>query len=211
MRWLAAIDLEEPTLADAGSSMMGSKGTHHPDSSRRGSASGRASRNGSVGGRHAAHPTAKSTSAEVIEEIIASDYPPKRELQKRIHQAIEAHGYDRDTAFGIKLALEEALTNAIKHGNKLDTTKKVKLIARISPSRVEIIVEDEGPGFNRNGVPDPLLDENLEKCSGRGILLIESYMDRVLWSHQGRRLRMIKLKSTPAKPRRRPKKPPAKA
>src|SRR5271170_2479927 len=123
--------------------MMGSKGTHHPDPSRRGSAAGRSARNGKVGGRYAsAHPNANTTSTETIHEIIKSDYPPKRELQREIHQAIEAHGYDHDMAFGIKLALEEALTNAIKHGNKLDSSKKVKVTARISPERVEMIVED---------------------------------------------------------------------
>jgi serine/threonine-protein kinase RsbW len=62
----------------------------------------------------------------------------------------------------------------------------------MTPARAEIIIEDEGPGFDRKGVPDPTSDENLEKCSGRGILLIESYMDEVKWTNRGRRLKMVK-------------------
>jgi serine/threonine-protein kinase RsbW len=133
---------------------------------------------------------------QIIRKTIASDFLEKRDLQRRILQAVEDYGYDHHTIFGVKLALEEALTNAIKHGNKLDSKKKVRVTARVSPRRLVVTVEDEGPGFNRNGVPNPLLDENLEKCSGRGILLIESYMDEVQWSNNGRCLRMIKLRES---------------
>ena len=88
--------------------------------------------------------------------------------------------------------MEEALVNAIKHGNKLDPDKRVMIDATISPNEAEISIEDEGPGFDRGSVPDPLAEENLEKPSGRGILLIESYMSQVKWDHGGRRVRMVK-------------------
>jgi len=125
---------------------------------------------------------------------IASDLDAKRQVQERIMQEVARCGYDADDTFAIKLALEEALMNAMKHGNKLDRSKKVHVQAKISRRRAEITVEDEGPGFDRRSVPDPTTEENLCKCSGRGILLIEAYMNKVIWSKHGRRVKMIKLK-----------------
>jgi serine/threonine-protein kinase RsbW len=123
---------------------------------------------------------------------IPSDFSAGREVQKRILDDVQRQGFASTSAFAIKLALEEALINAIKHGNKLDPKKSVHVECVVTPEQAEITIEDEGPGFERKCVPDPTLDENLEKCSGRGILLIEAYMNSVEWSKQGRRLRMVK-------------------
>jgi serine/threonine-protein kinase RsbW len=123
---------------------------------------------------------------------IESDLSQQREIQKRILDAVEDAGFSSDSLFAVKISLEEALINAIKHGNKLDNKKKVIVEANITPQQTEIIVEDEGPGFNRAEVPDPTAEENLLKCSGRGILLMETYMDQVEYSKSGRRVRMIK-------------------
>jgi serine/threonine-protein kinase RsbW len=101
-------------------------------------------------------------------------------------------GFAGHPLFSIKLALEEALINAIKHGNRKDPQKKVFVAANISARRAEITIEDEGAGFDRCSVPDPTIEENLEKCSGRGILLMEAYMDRVKWDRGGRRVKVIK-------------------
>ena len=100
--------------------------------------------------------------------------------------------FDDNAQFALKLALEEALINAVKHGNKLDPAKRVRGRATVTADRAEIVVQDEGVGFTRVAIPDPTLEENLEKTSGRGILLIEAYMDEVQWSDQGRRVRMVK-------------------
>ena len=89
-------------------------------------------------------------------------------------------------------ALEEALINAIKHGNKEDPKKQVKIQATITPEQAEFIIEDQGPGFNKDDVPDPTAIENLDKPSGRGILLIEAYMTEAQWTHNGRKLRMVR-------------------
>ena len=128
-----------------------------------------------------------------VKATIASDFSAGFEvIQQQILDAAEQHGFKEQCLFAIKIAVEEALVNAIKHGNKLDPTKRVKIEAAISPSQAEICIEDEGPGFERSSVPDPLAEENLEKPSGRGILLIESYMNHVSWDHGGRRVRMVK-------------------
>ena len=125
---------------------------------------------------------------------IPSDFAAGRDVQKRILEDVQKHGFDGHNFFAITLALEEALTNAIKHGNRLDPKKKVRVEAKVTRKQAEITVEDEGDGFARSCVPDPTAEENLEKCSGRGILLIEAYMNKVKWDRGGRRVRMVKVK-----------------
>src|SRR4051812_25838854 len=133
---------------------------------------------------------------------IPSKFEAGREVQKRIPDDVTRVGFNSHSQFAIKLALEEALINAIKHGNRLDPKKKVHIEAKVSPKQVDITIEDEGPGFSRGDVPDPTLEENLEKCSGRGILLIEAYMSSVQWSNGGRRVKMVKKNEDDVLPRK---------
>ena len=128
---------------------------------------------------------------------IPSDYAASRDVQKTILDEVARCNYAPGAFFGIKLALEEAMINAIKHGNKLDPAKHVHLDYTVTPAKFEITIEDEGPGFDLSTVPDPTAEENLEKCSGRGILLIRAYMTQSEYSNQGRRLHMLKLNDTP--------------
>ncbi|MDB5173817.1 MAG: btrW [Phycisphaerales bacterium] len=121
-----------------------------------------------------------------------SDYEQGHDCQRRILESAEKRGFHGESFFALRIALEEALVNAIRHGNQVDPRKNVHVEARISPKRVDIVVEDQGPGFDRASVPDPTAVENLEKCSGRGILLIESYMSKAKWDRGGRRLRMVR-------------------
>jgi serine/threonine-protein kinase RsbW len=123
---------------------------------------------------------------------IHSRLEERLEVQRQILAACQDQGLCGNNFFAVKLALEEALVNAIKHGNRLDAQKIVRIEARISSRVVKIVIEDQGCGFDRRCVPDPTTDENLERCSGRGILLIESYMNRVKWDRGGRRLTMEK-------------------
>jgi len=133
---------------------------------------------------------------------IPSDYESARDVQKDLTDLVGRAHFTEHNLFAIKLALEEAIINAVKHGNKLDASKKVTVEAWIKKDQIEIMIEDEGPGFDRARVPDPTLEENLEKCSGRGILLIESYMDEVTWDRGGKRLRMVKRNRDDTLPRK---------
>ena len=108
---------------------------------------------------------------------------------------LEQYGYDDVAAFAVKLALEESLNNAIKHGNGLDAGKTVEINYEIDPRCVRITVVDQGGGFDPAGVPDPTADENLEKPCGRGIMLMRAYMDEVCYSSCGNQVRMVKCKS----------------
>lgn len=131
-------------------------------------------------------------STKPIKFTITSDYKG-REVQDRILADVQRCGYDDQSTFAIKISLEEALVNAIKHGNKFDPAKKVHIEAKVTPERAEIMIEDEGPGFHRSSVPDPTAEENLCKCSGRGILLMETYMNTVKWTKHGRRVKMTRV------------------
>jgi serine/threonine-protein kinase RsbW len=108
---------------------------------------------------------------------------------------INRAGMGEEAAFGIDMAVREAVTNAVIHGNKCDESKTVELTLKSSPDGVEIIVHDQGPGFNPTEVPDPTKAENLLKTSGRGIFFMHSFMDVVDWLRRpegGTTVRMVK-------------------
>jgi serine/threonine-protein kinase RsbW len=92
----------------------------------------------------------------------------------------------------VLIALDEAIVNAIKHGNKCDPRKAVHIVAEFSAEGVRFIVADEGPGFERENVPDPTEPCRLLEPSGRGLLLINHIMDEVLFNQCGNRLEMFK-------------------
>jgi serine/threonine-protein kinase RsbW len=94
-------------------------------------------------------------------------------------------GWSDQEIFGVHLAVEEAVVNAIKHGNRLDENKQVHVCCRLLPDRLWIEIADEGPGFDPQCVPDCTAAENLETPNGRGIMLMRSFMSRVEYSPQG--------------------------
>jgi serine/threonine-protein kinase RsbW len=96
---------------------------------------------------------------------------------------------DRSNLF---VALDEAFVNAVKHGNRHDMTKHVRITADISPQEARFTVEDEGEGFDVQEIPNPCDPENLFKTSGRGVLLIFNIMDEVQYNSRGNRLTMVK-------------------
>jgi sigma-B regulation protein RsbU (phosphoserine phosphatase) len=113
-------------------------------------------------------------------------------IEDTILPSLSARGYGERALFAVKLALEEAIINAIKHGNQLDTTKKVDVDFTIGENKVEISVADEGEGFDPESVPDPRMEENIEAHSGRGLLLMRAYMDSVNFNEKGNRVTMVK-------------------
>ena len=104
-------------------------------------------------------------------------------------------GISDDAAYGIDMAVREAVTNAVLHGNRQDDNKTVDIVLKSSPDAVEISVHDQGPGFNPEDVPDPTATENLLKTSGRGIFFMRTFMDEVDWlirPEGGTTVRMLK-------------------
>jgi serine/threonine-protein kinase RsbW len=125
--------------------------------------------------------------------VIPSDPAEARLVQDQIEQLLQAgHATERDV-FCIKLALEEALVNAIKHGNQMDRAKKVHISYRLHADRFEVHIADEGAGFDPTDVPDPTAPENLERPCGRGLMLMRHYMNEVVYSPSGNSVRMSKV------------------
>ncbi len=112
--------------------------------------------------------------------------------EEAILRAAEGFDFSEGALFAIKLALEEALANAVKHGNACDPSKRVTVEFDVNEERLRVSIEDEGPGFNPEHVPDPTLDENLAKPNGRGVMLIRAYMDEVSFNPSGNRVTMSK-------------------
>jgi serine/threonine-protein kinase RsbW len=109
--------------------------------------------------------------------------------------AMQAEGYSERDCFGMRLALEEALLNAVKHGHRGDPSKEVRVRYHISSGQALAEVEDEGAGFDPARVPDPLAPENLEKPSGRGLLLMRSYLTWLRHNARGNHLTLCKCRS----------------
>jgi anti-sigma regulatory factor (Ser/Thr protein kinase) len=124
----------------------------------------------------------------------------------------------------VSVALQEALVNAIQHGNleissslrekdeqtyysliesrrkeKPFRMRRVHIVAKESPAEAAYVVRDEGPGFNPQTLPDPTEPSNLERCYGRGLLLIRTFMDEVYHNETGNQITLIKRRDREAK------------
>jgi serine/threonine-protein kinase RsbW len=122
---------------------------------------------------------------EQFKEEIPSETSAGQAIQERIVNRLEELAFPPRDVFGVRLALEEALVNAIKHGNGMDPDKKVHVRWTIDAAHVHIEIEDEGPGFTPEEVPDPTEEENLERPCGRGIMLMRAFMTSVSYSPTG--------------------------
>jgi len=109
-------------------------------------------------------------------------------LMKRV----EKLGVIKPEQSNLFVALDEAFVNAVKHGNKYDSQKLVRITAEVSKQEARFTIEDEGEGFDVKNIPDPLDPENLFKTSGRGVLFIYNIMDEVKYNDRGNRLTMVK-------------------
>ena len=114
-----------------------------------------------------------------------------------VASSMERHGYDHKEVFGVRLALEEALVNAVKHGNRHDPTKSVRASWHVGPNRALIEIEDEGDGFDPRAVPDPCATEYVERSCGRGVFLMRHYMSWVRYNRCGNRVTMCKRRAQP--------------
>jgi serine/threonine-protein kinase RsbW len=125
------------------------------------------------------------------ETVISSDLGEARRIQEEIGSTLQTVFSDQEL-FAVKMAVEEALVNAIKHGNQMDPDKSVTVLYKLHPEKFEVRITDEGPGFNPEDVPDPTAPENLERPCGRGLLLMRYYMNEVSFDNGGRTIAMAK-------------------
>jgi serine/threonine-protein kinase RsbW len=123
---------------------------------------------------------------------IANDSHLLNEISKEVINTLKEKGVDEEIIFDIHVGFEEALRNAMIHGNKLSPKKVVTIEVEVTEGMVVISVEDQGEGFDPASLPDPTLDENLLKESGRGVYLMKHLMDEVIYEKDGRKVIMKK-------------------
>lgn len=129
---------------------------------------------------------------EKIEFEVPSVISLMHDILDYLIKRVEKVGVINPETSNLFVALDEAFVNAVKHGNKFDANKLVRITADVSPDEARFTIEDEGDGFNIAEIPDPLDPQNLFKASGRGVLFIYNIMDEVKYNERGNRLTMVK-------------------
>ena len=127
--------------------------------------------------------------------VIPSRMAEMPAAQQQVLDAVVAAAYPKEALFAIRLCLDEAITNAIRHGNHEDPSKDVVIEYCVDDQKAEIAVTDQGPGFCPEQVPDPTRDECLSRPSGRGVMLMKEYMTDVSFNKTGNQVRMVKYKT----------------
>jgi serine/threonine-protein kinase RsbW len=134
---------------------------------------------------------------EKIEFEVPSVISLMHSILDYLMKRVEKVGVVNPETSNLFVALDEAFVNAVKHGNKFDANKLVRITADVSPEEARFTIEDEGDGFDVAEIPDPLDPQNLFKASGRGVLFIYNIMDEVKYNERGNRLTMVKRKNHP--------------
>lgn len=129
---------------------------------------------------------------EKIEFELPSTISTMHAVLDYLMKRVEKLGVINPEQSNLFIALDEAFVNAVKHGNKFDANKLVRICAEVSVKEARFTVEDEGDGFDVNAIPDPTNPENLFKTSGRGVMFIYNIMDEVKYNERGNRLTMVK-------------------
>jgi len=129
--------------------------------------------------------------------VISSKTSEMSAVEEAVLNQARAYQYPEQVLFGVRLALEEALANAIKHGNAGDPDRKVTVDYSVDRQRIHVAVWDEGYGFAPEQLPDPRQEEHLTQPHGRGVLLMRAYMDEVHFNERGNCVTLIKYRSEP--------------
>lgn len=130
-----------------------------------------------------------------FEQRIPSEPDVCAQIIATLLEQLERTKWSNKDIFGIHMAVEEAILNAIHHGNKCSPTKDVHLMIKICDKEFYASVTDQGSGFDPDEVPDPTAEENLENASGRGVMLIKNFVDEVVYNAKGNSVELRKLKT----------------
>lgn len=144
----------------------------------------------------AATPMCDESWKVLVDANIPSDALECRCVIENLLKQLESYDWVQEDLFGVHLAVEEALVNAIRHGNREDVNKRVDVLCKISELRLRIEIADEGRGFDPDEVPDPTAEENVEAPSGRGIMLMRNFMTDVQYNDVGNRVVLEKKRTS---------------
>jgi len=136
--------------------------------------------------------------AHTLEQELESTLESVDSAEQIVLKEAQALGLDDDDLYRVGIAILESMVNAVVHGNRYNSRKKVHLKVVRTADRLSIVVGDEGEGFDPEAVPDPLAGENLLRGSGRGVMLMQSFMDEFKISKrepQGTEVKMVKYKA----------------
>jgi len=137
-----------------------------------------------------------SETPEVSGMISISDKMDVRRACDNILRNVESLGYEERDRFAVRLAVEEATTNAIIHGNKEDPDKKVRIDYGVYKDRVSITVSDEGKGFDYSKVENCTEPDHIGRTGGRGVCLIREFMDEISPNENGNSLTMVRFRGS---------------
>ena len=123
--------------------------------------------------------------------IISSKLENLRLVESFIEDVCNEINVSQEKYGNILIASLEAANNAIVHGNKLNDKESVKITAKSNKRILNLIVQDNGPGFNFDIVPDPTSPENIEKLNGRGIFLMRRLSDGINFKKEGQIVELL--------------------
>lgn len=132
-----------------------------------------------------------------VEQVIPSDLSAGKQVLDDILRRLHESEWEEDDIFGVHLSLEEAIVNAIKHGNRLDLEKQVRIACELSSCGLRVEICDQGSGFDPGLIPDCTQDNNLDNPSGRGIMLMRTFMSSVEYNDAGNQVTMCKQRTQP--------------
>lgn len=112
-----------------------------------------------------------------MEQVLDSTLESVDVAEESVMREAQEMGFDEDEQHRIGMSVRECMVNAVVHGNRYNARKKVHLTISRAVDRLSVTIADEGEGFDMNNLPDPLANENLLRHSGRGLLLIQAFMD----------------------------------
>jgi serine/threonine-protein kinase RsbW len=132
---------------------------------------------------------------QTLEQVLESKLESVDHAEQTVLREAEVLGFDEDDLHRIGISVRECMVNAVVHGNRYNARKKVHLKVSRAPDRLTVWVADEGEGFDPATLPDPLAGENLLRQSGRGVLMMQAFMDEFQIcprAPQGTEVKMVK-------------------
>ncbi len=131
----------------------------------------------------------------LYDQTLPSDLDVGHAAIEELMTALGSAGWEGMDVFRIQMAIEEAVVNAIEHGNKRDPEKWIRLVFEVTPTKATLTIMDQGEGFDHRNVADPTTEELLEKPRGRGVMLMRELMNEAIFNEAGNQVTLVKIRS----------------